>query len=292
MKITKLMLFFVISALFISCNRNAENEEGQIIPEQINAFTISMDVLDTLSYLDENNYDWMTEYGWLVLDGRWLEDSTVQPIDRVYGNARVIFRKLKIPPNSVFYQERLRRVRFTLMYQTEERSKFNILENSDNISVFNVEFMDNYSRIRRFIDGTPWGFSNRVGEQENPDFPLVGIWGNLPFLTEYRIVEPLDSVYTMEIIEANINWGIPDSVVRVGIYLLRRVGETTFETVTAFPDGHLRLEIQNDRHILLRPLFELPEDEEGIVGLLQMHRDHVKLSEMPDPSFNPFDFDW
>jgi hypothetical protein len=125
-------------------------------------------------------------------------------------------------------------------------------------------------------NGIHYGRQNRVGEQSDPAFPLVGTWGMLPNLTEYRMLAPTDCIYYME-----INKEIPHWAIRRGTYLLKQTGENTFETVSSFYDGRLQLEIMNDREILLTPLFTLPEDEEGIVAPLIITR-MSKRTELDD----------
>jgi hypothetical protein len=248
--------------------------------------SVNNQITAPFSYLDGDNHDWIMEYSWGISDGRWLEEPLVEPYNWIgYMTPLVRFYKFEIPTNSILYQERLRRDRFTLMYQTEERDKLYGLETTTSYftGVYDLGFNSNYSFLSLIKDGINYSRQNRVGEQTNLDHPLVGIWGSLPFLTEYRIVDTVDSVYYME-----INKPIPYWAIRVGNYLLRQIDEKTFETVSAFPDGLLRLEIVSDRSILLRPLFELPEDEEGLADLLVMNRGLVRLSELTEEDLNPY----
>ncbi|MCL2444159.1 MAG: hypothetical protein FWD13_11955, partial [Treponema sp.] len=193
---------------------------------------------------------------------------------------RVIFHKLEIPAGCVLYQERLRNEWFALMYQTEERNKLYGLENNASYfrtGSYDIEFSNNYTNLTWRKDGYSYGRQERIGEQANHEYPLVGTWGSLPFLTEYRLIDPADCLYYME-----IDKEIPDWAVRSGTYLLKQTGENVLETISSFPDGWLKLEIIDERQILLRPLFTLPDDEEGIVGLLAMHRNPIKTSEITE----------
>jgi hypothetical protein len=118
-----------------------------------------------------------------------------------------------------------------------------------------------------FINDIAINGGNRVGQQEDFANPLVGIWGEQPALTEYRIVGSADSLYYMEITEPYNGVGVYGQAIRIGTYLLRQIDGYIFETVSAFPEGRFRVEIRNDRRtIILVPLFTLPEDEDGNIA--------------------------
>ena len=222
------------------------------------------------------NHDWLTEYDWYIEDGR----DTVDPkADHIYWHAYRIpigsFKKFDIPPESTLYQNRLRTEMFNYEYQTEEKDKLFPLGSiysaghfeQYGTDVFELQFGNNYSFISTRIGDTPYGRRYRVGEQGDFEHPLVGIWGELPFLEEYRLVDPADCVYYL-----TIDKEIPGWAVRYGTYLLKRVGDRVFETITSFPDGHLRFEILHERLILLTPLFSLSEEEKGRIDPLAMRR--------------------
>ena len=101
-----------------------------------------------------------------------------------------------------------------------------------------MKFEDNFNyfslKANAYSDG-----KTRVGIQENSDYPLVGVWGNYPSLLEYRLVDASDCLYYME-----IDKEIPYWAVRKGTYLLRQTGQNTFETISSFLDGRLKLEIR------------------------------------------------
>ncbi|MCL2440986.1 MAG: hypothetical protein FWD14_04545 [Treponema sp.] len=201
-----------------------------------------------------NNYDWLSEHTWIFRSGHY------EPYNHL------IFRKLEIPLESDVYQVRLRKEYFYFYYQTkEEREKLFPISSASDTQHFEIEFSDNFSRMRRYWNGYSYSTGNRVGQMENPEYPIVGIWGSLPSLNEYRLVDPVDCVYSMEITEPGIGWGLPGNSIRIGTYLLFQTGERTFETKSSFPDGHFRVEIKYDKEIWLIPLFTLP-DEEGYIG--------------------------
>jgi len=210
----------------------------------------------SLSLFAQEKYDWFINHDWLL-------DSEYN-INKAH---RVIFRKLEVISGSTMYQRRLRRERFTLGYQTNQPNKFFILEETLYI-VCDINFGNNFNSISLVSeDGTKHKLQNRVGKQENKNYPLVGIWGELPYLTEYRIVDPKNCFIYMEIKDQYPFWAI-----RKGTYLLKQIDEKTFETVSSFPDGRLRLTIENEKRIILTPLFTLPKDERGRLDPLIIRR--------------------
>jgi len=235
----------------------------------------------SFSLMVSDDYDLFTDYYWIMADGRYIEDQQVIPIDWVGpGTPRAIFRRLDLPEGSILYQERLRNTMFTIMYIKEGKDVIYQIENSFSNNKYDFEFRNNFSTLITLSGGYFFGNQNRVGEQPNKDYPLVGIWGELPHLTEYRIVNPTDCMYYLEIYRE-----IPYFAVREGTYLLKQIDDSTFETVTSFPDGHLRLEIIDERTIILRPLFTLPDEEEGLLGILLLHRNPLRISEIDDIEF-------
>jgi len=225
-------------------------------------FTVSM-----LLFAWENN-DWLTEYNWAVEDGR---DLVTPGAEHIYFHRdqipNVEFHKFEIPSNSALFQARLRTERFYFLFQTKaNENRYNIIGRTFETAPFDIIFRENFSRISITRGNAPWGSRDRVGQQTDPNHPLVGIWGRLPALTEYRLVNPVDVIYYFEIDRA-----IPVWAVREGTYLIRQTGNNTFETVTSFPDGHLRLEILNETTILMTPLFSLP-NESGLTAPLALRR--------------------
>jgi len=210
----------------------------------------------SLSLFAQEKYDRLINNNWV------LGSNYIMPL-----NYYVIFRKLEVVPGSVMFQRRLRKERFTLEYQTDKLDKLFIVEDTIYKGVYDVQFGNNYTSLSLIKGGTNHGLQNRVGVQENKNYPLVGIWGRLPYLTEYRIVDPKDCFIYMEIKEQYPLWAI-----REGTYLLKQIDEKTFETVSSFPDGRLRLKIENENLITLTPLFKLPDDEQGKVEPLFIFR--------------------
>jgi hypothetical protein len=211
----------------------------------------AMFFITSLSLFAEDKYDWLINHNWFLLSDR---------------ESVVIFRKLEIISGITMYQQRLRRERFTLVYQTEKIDILLTLEETFYNGVYDMKFGENYSSLT-LVKGISHGRQDRVGQQTNRNYPLVGIWGKLPYLTEYRIVDPKECLIYMEIVEQPVPWAI-----RKGTYLLKQVNETTFETVSSFPDGCLSLEVVNEKRIILTPLFKLPDDEQGIVSPLTLLR--------------------
>jgi len=284
--------------LFISCNRNINSERVQIIEQFVidenmiclnskNAslhnifeldefFNISKEVF--ISYLVWDEHDLLTDHYWSISDGRYIEDRMIQTYDWVGPmTPRAIFKRINIPSKSEIYIEKLRNVRFTLVYQVEKKDKLYQIDNSFSNNVYDIKYNNNFSILKLEKDGYSHGTQTRIGDQIYPNDPLIGIWGRLPNLTEYRPVDPLGCVFYME-----IDKEIPFWAVRRGTYLLKQVADNVFETVSSFPDGMLRLEIIDDRQILLRPLFTLPEDEEGLVDLLILNRSPIRISELDE----------
>jgi len=201
----------------------------------------------------ENNHDWILEYTWDFEAGYW------EPYPCM------IFRKLEIQSEAIIYQMRLRREQFMLMYQIDGQDELYKLEDKYSNSAYNdiyyPEYSNNYTLLAMKNNNHYISVQSRVGHQEYPQYPLVGIWGRLPYLTEYRIVNPRDCKYYIEITEK-----IPNQAVRTGTYLLRQIGDNLFETVSSFPDGSFRLEIMNEGCIKFTPLFTLPADENGVIS--------------------------
>jgi hypothetical protein len=205
----------------------------------------------SLSLFAEEKYDWLINYTWR------LETDLFD----LYEPIRVMFRKFEIIPYSIMYQERLRRERFTLVYQTGIKGKLFQLEDMLSNNVYDLELSDNFTSLSIIWGKMPFPMrQKRVGQLVNNSYPLVGVWGSLPYLTEYRIVDPTGCLIYMD-----IESQYPHLAVREGTYLLKQINENTFETVSSFPDGRLRLTVLNEKEITLLPLFTVPDDEEEFV---------------------------
>ena len=277
----KLFFFFlycIILSALLSCQKKEQTVEYNISAG--NEKQISVPVIKekapekiTISYLEENNY--LTDYFWNISDGRSLEDQTISTYEWVGRmGPNVLFRKLEIPKESIFYQTQLRKERFSIYYQTGENDKIYQLESTFSNNEYEIKFNDIFTILSFIYDGKSYSRQERAGEQPNQNFPLVGIWGRLPHLTEYRLVDPKDCLYYME-----IDREIPFWAVRKGVYLLKQTEDNVFETVSSFPEGKLKLEIKRGNEIWLRPMFSLSDEEEGLVDLLVMHRDIITIKE-------------
>jgi len=252
----KKLLFLLAILLLFSCIKNADKDNGEEKTSTIEK--------------DSNIHELCTDYYWNISDGRYIENKDIYPVDWfIEDYPQVIFYKLELPSDAVIYQERLRNEMFTLVYQTYEKEKLHIVKNEFYNNILNMKFEDDFNYFS--LKGNNYSSGKtRVGIQENFDFPLVGIWGSYPSLLEYRLVDASDCLYYMEILNNIPNWAV-----REGTYLLRQVDENVLETVSSFPDGRLRLEIQNENRIFLRPLFTAPE-EEGFVDLLELDKNPFK----------------
>jgi hypothetical protein len=214
------------------------------------------------------NQDWLVDYDWYISDGR----DTVNPLaGHIYWHEHMIpfgvFKKFDVPANSILYKERLRNERFDCFYQIEKQERIFFIGTGTGNDFFDLRFENNYSAINPIKDGRiPFGRSNRTGGRRDPEHPLVGIWGELPALLEYRLVKPDSYVYSLA-----IDKEIPGWAVRHGTYLFKQVGDKIFETDTSFPDGHLRLEILSQETLLITPLFTVPT-EEGRIDPLALKR--------------------
>jgi len=225
-------------------------------------------ILEVSHDTTSENYDWLTEYGWNLRDGRHLVDPLIDPMDWIGPKTPIVFfEKFNLPLDSVLYQVRLRKDLFYFLYQTENKDKLYPIGSAFGNVVFDLEFGDNYSYISLHRNGIPYGLQYRVSQQLDPDYPLVGIWGKLPPLFEYRLVNPINCVFYMDIMKE-----IPEYAVRSGTYLFYMTGDDTFETISSFADGQMRLEIKDERLLILTPLFTLSEDEEGWVAPLIVDR--------------------
>jgi hypothetical protein len=223
---------------------------------------------DASSNKANENYNWLTEYGWYLQDGRHLVDPSIDQIDWIGEKAPLVsFEKFYMPANGVLYQVRLRKELFYFLYQTEEKNKLFPIGSTFGTEVFDLEFGDDFSSMALIRNGTHYGRRDRVGQQIDSDYPLVGIWGKLPALNEYRLANTVDCVYYME-----IDKEIPGWAVREGTYLFKKTEDNIFETISSFSDGYIRLEIKDEKLLLLTPLFTLSEDEEGWIAPLTVHR--------------------
>jgi len=153
------------------------------------------------------------------------------------------------------------------LYQTENKDKLYPIGSAVGTEVFDLEFGDNYSYLSLRGYGLPYTQLFPVVQQLDPDYPLVGIWGKLSSLIEYRLVNPENCVFYMD-----IDRDIPGYAVRRGTYLFYQTEDNTFETISSFSDGHMMLEIKDKRLMILTPLFTLPEGEEGWVAPLIVDR--------------------
>ncbi|MCL2800491.1 MAG: hypothetical protein FWD28_01855 [Treponema sp.] len=278
----KMFLLLFCITLFLSCDRNTKDEKEEIIVLSENT-TGNDSTTVSLSLLIGENHDLLTDHYWLLTDARHLVDRSISTIDWMGPmTPRIIFYKLEIPSGSILYQERLRKERFSFMYQTEELNKLRVLENTFFSGIYNFEFNTNLTNFALKGNNIPYGTHERVGQQASFEYPLVGIWGRLPALTEYRLVDLTGCLYYMEIDKEILYFAI-----REGTYLLKQIDDRTFETVSAFPDGNLRLEVTSDRRMLLTPLFTLPDDEEGILGQLELFRNPFRISDF-DEHDGPF----
>jgi len=286
-KLRFLSLILLFLMLLFSCNKNEKSKREQIIEDQMidQYFNNKNEIIKNSineSFLINENHDLLIDYYWSISDGRNLENSSIEPIDWVGPmTPRVIFNKFEISPENTFYQVRLRKEMFYFLYQTEmEKEKLYPIGNSFGTDSFNFVFNENYSSVDRYRNDVFWGRSKRIGKQIDINFPLIGIWGELPSQNEYRLIDPIGCLYYME-----IDKEIPYWAVREGTYLLKQIDDKTFITVSSFDDGLLKLEFISDKEMLLTPIFSLPDDEEGLVAQLIMHRSSVKMEEDDNESY-------
>jgi len=271
----QILLILILSTLCFGCiNKKAtENENVTAIENTISenpdepeilSFSDNIDIVQMIAV--NKNYDWLTEYEWFLEDGRWLVDTSFSSTDIIDWigpkTPLVVFQKFVIPSDSILYQVRLRDELFYFMYQTEEKDKLFTIGSAYGTGDFDLKFGENFSYILMTRNGVPYGLQNRAGQQTDLEHPLFGIWGKLPALHEYRLIYPSDCLYFME-----IDREIPGWAVREGTYLLRQTSDKIFESISSFPDGHIKIEIKNKQLLILTPLFSLP-DEDGIIAPL------------------------
>ena len=264
-------LVFLIFILLFSCTKKDISSENANVAEQ--------------NITSMENHDWITEYGWGISSGRLSEHS--QHIVDLIRLPRVDFYLFEIPQRSVLYQERIRNTTNTLfyyLYHTDNDELFFRVRSTwlDNRpDPFIIRFDNNYSRMSRRSRGNiSLGSGIRNGEQFDQEYPLVGTWvGSIEY--DYRLVDPVDAIYYMDIIDhmPESENGMPLWAIRSGTYLLKQTGDKTFETISPLPDGKLRLEIINERSLLLTPLFTLPEGEEGFLTPLTITGGYFKHGE-------------
>ncbi len=221
----------------------------------------------SLSVMAWENHDWITEYNWYIeMDdvGDYVYWKYIQ-----YGK----FGKAPIMPEDTVYRGRLRNEIFEYFYERDQGQIFLLGCDADSNRIDNqvdMEFRDNYSYLR-IKNGLYLIGGNRNGGQYDPKYPIVGVWGQLPWLSEIRLVESGFNKSGETIYYLNIGEEIPGFAVRHGTYLFKQIGDNIFETDSSFPDGRMRLEIRNKELLVLTPLFELP-DEEGLVEPLHLRQ--------------------
>ncbi|MCL2765848.1 MAG: hypothetical protein FWD40_11315 [Treponema sp.] len=279
--IKNIWLFSVIIIMLLSCNRNTKPavEQTAFNENAVETGLIKVDLVEI--EIKEDIYDLLTSYYWRLSDGRRHVDWSISTYDWVGDmTPRVSFKKLELPQDCNLYQVRLRNELFYLLYQTKEEE--NILYPIGSVfgtDPFEIVFSDDFTSMRRIRNGGSWGRSNREGEQSDPDYPLVGIWGSLPSLSEYRLLDYADCVLYME-----IDREIPFWAVRRGTYLLKQTEENVFETISSFPDGRLKLEKLDSWQFLITPLFTAP-DEEGLTDILTMNRSSIRIEDLIEEDY-------
>jgi hypothetical protein len=206
------------------------------------------------------NQDWIIRDDWYVV----MDYRSPNHYDwHDYKTPLVTIRKIMLPAGSTLYRERLRKDNFSYYYQMEKAHVFFLGHDNDQDGKddeLEVHQRENYSYM--FLvnkQGSPYVGGKKVGEQHIEEHPLVGIWGELPSLSELRLVEPANYVYYLE-----IDREIPSFAVRQDAYLLKQVGDKVFESDSSFSDGHIRLEIKGKQQLVFTPLFDL-QDEKGFV---------------------------
>lgn len=249
----------ILCILIVSCGRNT-NQQSQIEHivdvEQVEIPIAVQEVInDSKLVINWDNYNWITEYDWYIECDEWQP-----PIVNVY--------KFDIPQESVLYQIRLRDEHFYFNYQLDNNNTLYSLENTFYSRILDLEYRNNYSKLFLIKNGKYYTGQDRVGDQVNYDYPLVGVWGKLPHLTEYRMIDDfIECLYYMEIDEE-----IKGSAVRKGTYLLKQTGEFEFETISSFPDGRLRIKVLSAETFLITPLFTYTDVRNGSLAPLAMRR--------------------
>jgi hypothetical protein len=283
----KNILLLVIIAICFSCAKNSKvtvPQENETVTENaIEELTEKQETETVVSAVPErvkfkaiepenfdvnftwNKYDWLTEFDWFIEDQRLLEEYYSGRYNFAFSPLAE-FIKIELPVNCIVYQRRLRNEFFWLYYQTDEPDIIFAI----NISPYYLRVkLENDNNALSLVqdDRMPWGTWTRVGLQPDPEYPLIGVWGELPRLSEYRIISPEYVVFHFNIIIQ-----IPDYAIRADDYLLRQVADDVFETVSAFPDGKLRIEIINHDRLILTPLFDTPPGEDGLVDPVHLRR--------------------
>jgi len=252
---------------------------GYLFHKSLNDKIMNVDekagIPETTTYKTTENFDWLTEYGWSLEDGRRLVDPSVGYIDWIgFKTPIALFEIFNIPSDCVLYQVKPSWDLFYFLYQTEEKNKLYPIGSAHGTEVYDLEFGENHSHIS-LRSGDRDVHKNRVGQQLDPDYPLVGIWGKLPALDEYRLIDPANCVFYMEIKKE-----IPGYAVRRGTYIFYKTGYNRYETISSFPDGRMKLEVKDKNTLILTPLYTLPEGEEGWVAPLILSRHPFPKSEL------------
>jgi hypothetical protein len=208
------------------------------------------------------NQDWITGCRWTVtmdLNSPRYAEWKANEIPFA------IFKPVLLPSENTIYCCRLLNERFRHYYRTDLGGFFELGNEKDedgNTNELMLIRRDNFKFIKlvnkRTDEARQWG--RRSGGECLDEYPLVGIWGLAPHLFEFRLVKPANYIYFME-----IDKEIPGFAIRAGTYLFKQVGDTVFESEATFSDSHIRLEIRDEKTLVLKPLFKLPAYE----GLLE-----------------------
>jgi len=117
-----------------------------------------------------------------------------------------------------------------------------------------LEFENNFNRykIKRKADNFYILAAWREGKELDENHPLLGRWTDLhgKLDDEIRHVNPAEYIFVLDLPELK-----GYSFVK-GDYLLKYVGDNTFESDDAFPEGHIRLEVRDSNNIIITPLYE------------------------------------
>lgn len=228
----------------------------------------------SLSLQAWENYDWLTGYNW------FLEMDDKGPYGAIDWHNVPLgeFGKCLIPEGYTIYRRRLRNEMFYYLYQNPvETEKIYYLgmhtadedeeDDTNEDDEFSLKMRDNNSYMSISRGFLLLGSGNRNGGQSDPGHPLVGVWGELPSLSDIRLVKPDNYCYYFI-----IDNKIPGFAVRSGTYLFRQTGDKVFETDNCFPDGYMRLEIVSPELLVLTPLFEKIPNEKGLIEPLLVRR--------------------
>lgn len=201
------------------------------------------DIKEKYRFLTESPWDSYSEIDWNNAEDAYFEYYR-------YDNTLDIYKRKRVFEEGIWdylltYIVKLNEDDYVWYgYDYPKTGEYNILKlRFENSNRYILENKDN----DKFISGA-W----RGGDVFDKNHPLVGRWTD-PFGKLFEVirhVNPAEYIFVLDLPELK-----GYSFVK-GDYLLKYVGDNTFESDATFPEGHIRLEVRDSNNIIITPLYE------------------------------------